>query len=68
MRLFKKRQKRKELDSKSMHISVMYLFKNKRELEDRLSEYKKTGQDTFTTEHDIRCLENAIEYLENSHL
>jgi hypothetical protein len=66
MRIFGKRRKRKELDSKSKHVSIMYLSKSKTELERQLRECKKT--DTFTIQYDIRCLENAIEYLENSHL
>lgn len=62
MRLFKSK---KELDSKSKHISVMYLSKAKTQLEDELSSNKRNSEDTrWTAEHDIKCLQNAIDYLE----
>lgn len=55
---------KKELDNKSMHISVMYLYTARTKLEDRLTEYELEGnKDTFTTTHDIKCIDNAIEYL-----
>ena len=64
MNLFK--QNRKELDSKSKHIAVMYLSKAKSTLEKELSSMERVGEnEIFTAEHDIKCLENAISYLEN---
>lgn len=57
---------KKELDSKAMHISVMYLDKAKFELEKRLYRIKQSNGDTFTTEHDIKCIERAIEYLKTN--
>lgn len=49
-----------------MHISVMYLQKAKSKLENELKSNERFGEiERFTAEHDIRCLERAIEYLES---
>jgi len=59
------KRKKKELDSKSKHIAIMYLDKAKSKLERELSSSERSGEDEiFTAEHDIRCIENTISYLE----
>lgn len=55
----------KELDSKSMHISIMYLCRAKTELENELKSGERLGEtESWVAEHDIKCIERAIEYLE----
>lgn len=62
MNLFK--PKKKELDSKSIAIAVMYLDNAKYRLEKELEEGRRTGEDEiWTASHDIECLERAIKYL-----
>lgn len=63
--LFKKKPK-PELDTKSMHISVMYLHKAKSQLESELQTgHRKGASEVFTAEHDIKCLDKAIKYLQS---
>lgn len=58
---------KKELDNKSKHISIMYLYKAKTQLENELITKERDGEsEIFTAKHDINCLENAIKYLEAS--
>jgi hypothetical protein len=59
-------KRKKELDSKSKHIAVMYLSNAKHKLEKELSTNERFGEnEIFTAKHDIKCIENAINYLEN---
>lgn len=56
--------KKKELDSKSIAIAVMYLDKAKYRLEKELASGERMGYDEmFTAIHDLKCLEKAIRYL-----
>lgn len=62
MALFKKN----ELDYKSVAISVMYLENAKHRLEEEMKAGKRAGEDeAFTATYDIKCLENAIRYLQS---
>jgi spore maturation protein CgeB len=63
MKLFKRK---KQLDSKSKHIAVMYLTNAKYRLEKELASKRFGESEIFTARHDIRCLENAISYLEEN--
>lgn len=66
MRFFKKKEK-PELDHKSRAITVMYLHKAKDNLENELASKERIGEDEFfCANHDIKCLEKAITYLENT--
>lgn len=57
--------RKKELDSKSNHIAVMYLHKAKTQLENELKSNERFGEtERFCAEHDIKCLENTISFLE----
>ncbi|MET3700033.1 hypothetical protein SAMN05877753_105380 [Bacillus oleivorans] len=62
MKLFK--PKKKELDSKSIAIAVMYLDNAKYKLEKELEEGRRDGEDeVWAANHDIECLERTINYL-----
>lgn len=62
MNLFK--SNKKELDSKSIHIAVMYLDNAKYKLEKELEEGRRTSEEEiWVAGHDIECLEKTIEYL-----
>ncbi len=63
MSFFKSRKK--ELDSKSKAIARMYLDKAKFVLEKELATGERKGEtEIWTANHDIKCLERAIDYLE----
>lgn len=63
MGLFKHK---KELDSKSRHITVMYLHKAKTQLEKDLESCDRYGEtEILNAKHDVKCLENAIVFLKD---
>jgi hypothetical protein len=57
-------KRKKDLDSKSVHITVMHLHKVINKLEKSVEAQNSAGIDPWATEHDIKCLNKAIEYLE----
>ncbi len=63
MGLFKRNKK--ELDYKSKAIAAMYLSNAKYRLEQEIEQGRRTGEDEiWTANHDIECLERAINYLQ----
>jgi hypothetical protein len=54
--------KKVELTGHEKAIASMYLSRTRNHLMESLE--SKQGQDNWTTEHDIRILDNAIKYLE----
>ena len=62
LNLFKKKP---ELDSKSKAITLMYLTKAQKQLVDEIASAKNEDE-LFCADHDMRCLTNAIDFLEKS--